>query len=44
MPKLPPYRNQSIDLLSKSIDCFLYDGNFGIYWVNIYKDSQNTNN
>ena len=24
------YRNQSIDLQSKSIDWFLYDGNFGV--------------
>ena len=29
-PKLPSYRNQSIDLQSKSIDWFLYDGNFGV--------------
>ena len=26
-------RNQSIDLLCKSIDWFLYAGNFGVYWV-----------
>ena len=31
---MPSYRNQSIDLQSKSIDWFLYDDNFGIYWVN----------
>ena len=30
MPKLPSYRNQSIDLFSKSIDWFRYDGNFGV--------------
>ena len=30
LPVLPSYRNQSIDLLCKSIDWFLYDGNFGI--------------
>ena len=30
MPKLPPYRNQSIDLQNKSIDWILYDGNFGV--------------
>ena len=30
-PKLPLYQNQSIDLQSKSIDWFLYDGNFGVY-------------
>ena len=29
-PKLPPYRNQPIDLQSKSIDWFLYGGNFGV--------------
>ena len=29
-PKLPSYRNQSIDLLCKSICWFLYDGNFGV--------------
>ena len=28
-PKLPLYRNQSIDLFSKSVDWFLYDDNFG---------------
>ena len=25
MPVLPSYRNQSIDLLCKLIDCFLYE-------------------
>ena len=34
MPVLPSYRNQSIDLHSKSIDWFLYKGNTSIYWVN----------
>ena len=29
MPVLPSYRNQSIDLQSKSIDWFLYKGNTG---------------
>ena len=29
-PKLPSYGNQSIDLLRKSFDWFLYDGNFGV--------------
>ena len=29
-PKLPSYRNQSIDLLCKSTDWFLFDGNFGV--------------
>ena len=35
MPVLPSYRKQSIDLHSKSIDWFLYEGNTGIQWVNI---------
>ena len=30
---LPSYRNQSIDLHSKSIDWFLYEGNTGTQWV-----------
>ena len=34
MAVLPSYRNQSIDLLCKSIDWFLYEGNTGIGWVN----------
>ena len=29
-PKFLSYRNQSIDLLCKSIDWFLYDCNFGV--------------
>ena len=29
MPFLPSYRNQSIDLHSKSIDWFLFEGNIG---------------
>ena len=29
MPVLSPYRNQSIDLLRKTIDLFLYEGNTG---------------
>ena len=33
MPLLPSNRNQSIDLLRKSIDRFLYEGNTGIHWV-----------
>ena len=32
---LPSYRNQSIDLHSKSVDWFPYEGNTGTYWVNI---------
>ena len=30
MPLLPSCNNQSVDLKSKSIDCFLYEGNTGI--------------
>ena len=33
MTVLPPYRNQSIDLHSKSIDWFLHEGNIGTQWV-----------
>ena len=33
MPVLLSYRNQSIDLQSKSIDWFLYEGKTGISWV-----------
>ena len=33
MPALPSSRNQSIDLHSKSIDWFLYQGKTGILWV-----------
>ena len=33
MPNSPSYRNPSIDLKSKSIDWFQYDGNFGVEWV-----------
>ena len=33
MPVLTSYRNQSMDLLCKSIDWFLYEGKTGIYWV-----------
>ena len=29
-PGWPSYRKQSIDLQRKSIDNFLYDGNFGV--------------
>ena len=31
---LPSYRNQSIDLLCKSIDLFLYEDNTGSEWIN----------
>ena len=31
---LPSYRSQSSDLLWKSIDWFLYEGNTGTWWVN----------
>ena len=33
MPVLPSYKNKSIDLLCKSMDWFLYEGNTGISWV-----------
>ena len=33
MPVLPSYRSQSIDLHSKSIDWFLYEGNTDTLWV-----------
>ena len=31
---LPSYRNQSIDLLCKSIDLFLYEDHTGSEWIN----------
>ena len=34
MPLFPSYRNQSIDLLCKSIDWSLYEDNTGILWIN----------
>ena len=37
MPVLLSYRNQSIDLHGKSIDCFLYEGNIGTKWVKYIK-------
>ena len=36
MPVLPSYRNQSIDLHTKSVDWFLCEGNTGIKWVNSF--------
>ena len=33
----PSYRNQSVDLLWKSIDWFLYDGNIDCERVNNFK-------
>ena len=30
MPVLPSYKNQSVDLHSKSMDWFLYEGNTGM--------------
>ena len=33
MPAFPSYKNQSIDLLYKSIDWFLYEGNINISWI-----------
>ena len=38
MPVLPSYRNQSIKMLCKSVDWFLYEGNTGSWWVNWMKD------
>ena len=38
MPVLQSYRNQSIDLQSKSIDWFLYEGSTGIQWVKFGKN------
>ena len=35
VPVLFSYRNQSIDLLCKSIDWFLYEGNTDTEWVNV---------
>ena len=35
MPQLPSHRNQSPDLQSKSIDRFLYDGNYELMLVTI---------
>ena len=35
VPVLPSYRNQLIDLLWKSIDWFLYEGNTGTWWIKI---------
>ena len=31
---MPSYKNQSIDMHIKSVDWFIYDGNFGFSWVN----------
>ena len=36
MSVLPLYRNQSIDLQSKSVDWFLYEGNTGVNVLNIW--------
>ena len=35
LPVLPSYRNLSIDLLCKSLDWFLHEGNTVNYWVNV---------
>ena len=32
---MPSHREQSIDMQSKSIDWFLYDGQFGVQWVKV---------
>ena len=43
MPVLPSYRNQSIDLLCKSIDWFLCEGNTGLVeWVNRIETNKRT--
>ena len=41
MPVLPSYRNQSIDLLCKPIDWFLYEGSTGIVLKYLAKLSEN---
>ena len=33
MSMLPSYRNQSVYCQSKSINKFLYNGKFGVYWI-----------
>ena len=40
MPELPSYRNQSSDLLCKSMEWFLCEGNTGIEWVKQSKINQ----
>ena len=40
MPVLPSYRNQSIDLICKSIDWFLYESNTGIQWVKASEEAE----
>ena len=35
MPVFRSHRNQSIDLLCKLIDWFLYEGNIGTYWCHL---------
>ena len=37
-PKMPSYRNQSINLQRKSIDWFLYHSNFGVKQINVSKN------
>ena len=37
LPVWPSYRNQSTDLLRKSIDWFLHEGNVNLYWVKYSK-------
>ena len=32
---LPSYRNQSIDLQSKSTECFFYERIIGRYWIKV---------
>ena len=45
MPRLHSYRNQSIDLLCKSINWFLYEGNTGtngLSWISVVAFEENT--
>ena len=41
---LPSYRNQSTDLLRKSIDWFLYEGNTDTLWGNSKQKKSNQSN
>ena len=36
MPVFASYRNQSIDMHSKSIDWFLYESNTGIFMLDLF--------
>ena len=41
VPVLPSYTIKSIDLHSKSIDWFPYEGNTGTYWVKYVNSKSN---